>query len=113
MSLLERQTESSTLLHPELIHVRKDQRALGLQRAPAIQIRHRGVVRKPHAIVLLGLRVDREANEGQAVAGQKRLDLGNRELPLLDVEEQVAASADGVKIPESGDILEGRVVVER
>src|SRR5215831_20546106 len=94
------------LLHPELIYVGEDQRVVGLERAPAIEIDHRRVVRKPRLVQLLHRRVCLEADEGQSALGEKRLDVLDLELMLLDVKQQIAAIADRVEVAEPRDGLQ-------
>src|SRR5262245_57241001 len=80
---------------------------------PAVEVGHGGIACKSGAVEVPHRRIDHEADEGQAVRGQEGLDVRNAELMLLDVEDEIAAGAGRIEIPEPGDLLERFRVVER
>src|SRR5438045_2304792 len=69
-----RRTQASTLdrlLNPETVHARKRVRAIMLERAPAIEIDHGGVVREARRIVLHREQVEIEAEEHEPARPKK------------------------------------------
>src|SRR5436190_2970514 len=91
------------LLQPELIHVDEDFWVLGLERVPAVEIGHCLIVREARAVGLR--RRVGKAEEGKFVIGEKGLDLWNRELVLLHVEQQVAGFARSEEVGISRHVL--------
>src|ERR1700738_3109158 len=81
-------------LHPELVHAGKGCGMLRFECLPGVQIRHRGILREARAVVRERLRYELKPDELQLMLAQERGDLGNRELMLLHMEQEIAALAD-------------------
>src|SRR4029079_15102081 len=88
----------SVPLAPELIHPGECIGAVPLECIPARQIGHRLVVGKFRPIISQYARIQFESDERQFLRVAKFLDLRNGEPVLLDVEQQIAASAGAEEI---------------
>src|SRR5262249_61548195 len=97
---------ASVFLYPELIHAGERVRPLGLERVPAIEVAHETVSAENVPITLHHLRGKFETEELQVVLADEGLDLRNRQPPLLDMKQQVAALAGAEEIVGLGNAVE-------
>src|SRR5262249_39842804 len=89
-------------LNPESVHRGEGVGTVGLEPGPVAQIGTGRVVGEARPVPLPHARIQLEADEAQSRLGEERLDLGERELPLLDVEGEIAALAHRVEPRAAG-----------
>src|SRR6516165_7571724 len=104
---------SMWLAYPKLIHANKRRRILSLEGLPAIELRHRRVVRETLSETLQDMSPQLESEKFQAVLPHKVTDLGERQLSFLNVKQQVATGAGAKEIHELRCPLQRRIIAMR
>src|SRR5262249_20498269 len=99
----------SFFLHPELIHAGERVGPFGLERMPTIEVAHETIAPENIPIMLHDPRREFETDEFQIVLDDEGFDVRNRQPPLLDVEQQIAALAGAEEITGLGNGLKLRV----
>ena len=91
------------LLHDELIHARECVRILLLVGVPVVEIGAGGIVRELQTISQQHVGIMVKAKQLESVVGEESLDLWEREPMLLDMEQEIAATAGGIEIAARDD----------
>jgi len=95
------------LLYPKNVHAGEKLRIFALVGVPPIKI-YRGPARARERLVVKPVRLGRaefEANEIETISVEKCLDLRDRELLFVDVEQQIAAFTDGEEVIQPHELV--------
>src|SRR5436190_22384971 len=89
-----------SLLHPEHVRANKRLGKPGLEVVPVVQVGQRCVLREAFLVPVDEPGFQQESDEFQIEVAQHGLDLGQSEAMLLNVKQQMATLAGGVRIYE-------------